>query len=66
MPHEYEPTWLSAREAARRAMQLVERSRETLERSHHILNESDRRIWEAEVIRRDLEDSQRTRDNQEA
>ena len=65
MPHDYERTWLSAREAARRAMQLIERSWESLERSQRILDDTDRRIWEADVIRRDAEDAPLAHDKPE-
>ena len=66
MPWNHEEHWFGARGLARLGIRLIEQSREAMARSHRILNESETRIWEAEVLRRDAEDAHGKGDNQEA
>jgi hypothetical protein len=66
VPFDHEKNWCGARGLARLGLRLIEQSREAMARSHRILNESETRIWEAEVLRRDAEDAHGKGDNQEA
>ena len=63
MPFQYEENLSASRRATRRAALLIERSKVILARSHDMLNDSDRRLWEGEVRRRDGEEEQ-TRQSQ--